>query len=106
MKCAASELWSTSTAWMLLAYSWPTRWKIRSPPERSTRMSMPGYLASKALAMRSATGRSTAVYQTTFPSFFAASTRAGVILVGAGAAANAPRGAAQARQAAVRMGRT
>jgi hypothetical protein len=33
-----------------------------------------GYFASKALAMRSATGRSTAVYQTTLPSFLAAST--------------------------------
>src|SRR6267378_1050620 len=89
MKCAASELLTTSTAWMLLAYSWPMRWKIRSPPERSTRMSMPGYLASNALPIRSATGRSTAVYQMTLPSFFAASIRSGVTLLGAGASAAA-----------------
>src|SRR5690349_5383366 len=46
---------------------------MRSPPERSTRRAMPGYFASKALAMRSATGRSTAVYQLALPSFLAAS---------------------------------
>ena len=89
MKCAASELLTTSTAWMLLAYSWPMRWKMRSPPERSTRTGTPGYLASNALAIRSATGRSTAVYQLTLPSFCAAAISSGVTLVGAGAAADA-----------------
>src|SRR4029450_2019428 len=54
------------------------RWKMRSPPERSTRTAMPGSFASKALAMRSATGRSTAVYQTALPSFLAASMSWGV----------------------------
>src|SRR5436190_9142387 len=91
MKCAASELLTTSTAWMLLAYSWPMRWKMRSPPERSTRMAIPGYFASKALAIRSATGRSTAVYQMTLPSFRAASISSGVTLLATGAAANAVR---------------
>ena len=67
------------------------RWKMRSAPERSTRMAMPGYLASNALAMRSATGRSTDVYQTTLPSFLAASISSGVTLLGAGAAADAGR---------------
>ena len=34
------------------------RWNTRSAPERSTRTAMPGYLASKAFAIFSATGRS------------------------------------------------
>src|SRR5438132_5462440 len=106
MKCAASELFTTSTAWMLLAYSCPMRWKIRSPPDRSTRRSMPGYFASNALPRRSATGRSTAVYQTTLPSFFAASINSGVTLVGAGGATAraAPTGAVTARQSTSRAG--
>src|ERR1700674_5108997 len=49
---------------------------------------MPGYFASNALASRSASGRSTDVYQTTLPSRRAASTRAGVTWVGSGAARN------------------
>ena len=36
MTGAASELLTRSTAWMLLAYSWPMRWNIRSAPERSS----------------------------------------------------------------------
>src|SRR5262249_29300137 len=67
------------------------RWKMRSPPERSTRTAIPGYLASKALAMRSATGRSTAVYQTALPSLRAASISSGVTGEAVTAAA-APRG--------------
>jgi hypothetical protein len=39
---------------------------------------MPGYFASNALPTFSASGRSTEVYQTTLPSFFAASISAGV----------------------------
>ena len=58
MKCAASDELTTSTAWIRLAYSWPMRWNTRSAPVRSTRTAMPGYFASNALAMRSATGRS------------------------------------------------
>ena len=104
MKCAASELFTTSTAWMLLPYSCPMRWKIRSPPDRSTRMAMPGYFASNALAIRSATGRSTAVYQIALPSFFAASISSGVILPGAGPAARArPSGSSTASEATVRV---
>ena len=91
MKCAASELLTTSTAWMLLAYSWPMRWKMRSPPERSTLTLMPGYLASNALAMRSATGRSTAVYQTPCLLSWPPSISSGVIVDGGGAAARARR---------------
>src|SRR5215510_6331481 len=62
------------------------RWKMRSPPERSTRTAMPGYFASNALAMRSATGRSTAVYQIALPSLRAASIRSGVTVDVASAA--------------------
>ena len=58
MKCEASEELTTSTAWMLLAYSWPMRWNTRSAPVRSTRTAMPGNFASKAFAIRSETGRS------------------------------------------------
>src|SRR5471030_1221398 len=61
------------------------RWNTRSAPERSTRTATPGYLASKALATFSASGRSTEVYQTTLPSFFAASIKAGVIALAGGA---------------------
>src|SRR6478672_2436774 len=73
MKCEASDEFTTSTAWILLEYSCPTRWNTRSAPLLSTRTATPGYFASKALPTFSATGRSTAVYQTTLPSFFAAS---------------------------------
>ncbi len=58
MKWEASEELTTSTAWMLLAYSWPMRWNTRSAPVRSTRTAMPGYFASKALAIFSEIGRS------------------------------------------------
>ena len=62
------------------------RWKLRSAPERSTFMATPGYLASKALATFSASGRSTEVYQVTLPSFFAASISSGVIFCASGGA--------------------
>src|SRR5262249_21366498 len=62
---------------------------MRSPPERSTRMAIPGYVASNALAMRSATGRSTAVYQMTLPSFLAASMSSWVTWAGGGEPAQA-----------------
>src|SRR6185437_6109653 len=87
MKCAASDELAQSTAWMLLPYSWPMRWNTRSAPVRSTRTATPGNLASNDLAIFSASGRSTEVYHTTLPSFFAASTSAGVMLVAGGAAA-------------------
>ena len=58
------------------------RWNTRSAPERSTRTAMPGYFASNVLAIRSAAARSIEVYQTTLPSFFAASISAGVTAVG------------------------
>src|ERR1044071_9661020 len=86
MKCAASEEFAQSTAWMLLPYSCPIRWKTRSAPVRSTRTAMPGYFASKDLATFSASGRSTEVYQTTLPSFLAASMSWGVIALAGGAA--------------------
>jgi hypothetical protein len=47
---------------------------------------IPGYLASNARAIFSASGRSTEVYQTTLPSFLAASISAGVTVDGSGAA--------------------
>ncbi len=87
MKCEASEDCTTSTAWMRLAYSWPMRWNTRSAPVRSTRTATPEYFASKVLATRSAAGRSSEVYQTTLPSFLAASIKAGVTELAGGAAA-------------------
>src|SRR3954471_20912365 len=48
---------------------------------------MPGYCASNALPSFSPTGRSIDEYRITLPSFFAASTRSGVIDTAAGAAA-------------------
>ena len=61
MKCAASDEFTTSTAWMLLEYSWPMRWNTRSAPVRSTRTAISGYFASNAFASFSATGRSVEV---------------------------------------------
>src|ERR1041385_3434613 len=84
MKWAASEEFTTSTAWILLAYSWPMRWNTRSAPARSTRTATPEYFASKLRAIFSASGRSTEVYQTTLPSFCAAATRSGVTAGGGG----------------------
>src|SRR5438105_14936478 len=72
---------------MRLEYSCPMRSNTRSAPVRSTRGEMPGYFVSNALATSSATGRSSDVYQTTLPSFLAASINAGVTAVGSGAAA-------------------
>src|ERR1700710_2778970 len=87
MMCEASEGLTTSTARILLANSWSTRWNSRSEPERSICTAMPGYCASNALPSFSPTGRSIDEYRITLPSFFAASTRSGVIDTGAGAAA-------------------
>src|SRR5215831_8031298 len=86
IECAASDELTTSQAWMLLPYSWPMRWNTRSAPERSTRTATPGNFASNALPTFSASGKSTDVYQTTLPSFFAASISCGVIAVAGGAA--------------------
>src|SRR6185503_12108753 len=72
---------------MLLPYSWSMRWNTRSAPVRSTRQATPGNFASNDFEMRSARGKSTEVYQTTLPSFLAASNIAGVIAVAGGAAA-------------------
>src|SRR6266700_7007207 len=99
MKCDASDDCTTSTARMRLAYSWPMRWNTRSAPVRSTRTATPEYLPSNARATRSAAGRSSEVYQTTLPSFLAASIRAGVTVLAGGAAArtedaNAPAASA------------
>ena len=60
MQCAWSEVLTTSTAWMLLEYSWPMRVKMRSAPERSTRTGMPNF-ASNDLPSFSASVRSIAV---------------------------------------------
>ncbi len=112
MKCEASEDCTTSTAWMRLAYSWPMRWNTRSAPVRSTRTAMPEYFASNARATFSAAGRSSEVYQTTLPSFLAASIKAGVTVLAGGAAAStavAPHGLANAPAASalepIRMSR-
>src|ERR1700743_3289959 len=88
MKCEASEELTTSQAWMLLAYSWPSRWNNRSEPERSICTSIPGYFCSNALPSFSPTGRSIDEYRMTLPSFFAASTSSGVIATGAGLCAS------------------
>src|ERR1700744_630534 len=86
---AASDEFTTSTAWTLLAYSWPTRWNTRSAPVRSVCTSIPGNFCLNDSAIFSATPRSIEVYQTTLPSFFAASISAGVIASGGGASARA-----------------
>src|ERR1051326_4580733 len=75
------------------------RWNTRSAPERSTRTATPGYFASNDLAIFSATARSMDVYQTTLPSFLAASTSAGVTASAAGAAAGRVAKAAVAARA-------
>src|ERR1700694_3277732 len=97
MKCDASDDCTTSTAWMRLGYSWPVRWNTPPARVRSTRTATPEYLASNALATRSAAGRSSEVYQTTLPSFLAASIKAGVTLLAGGG--GAPAGGADARAA-------
>src|SRR3954447_14052497 len=76
-----------STAKTLLAYSCPMRWNTRSAPVRSTRTSMPPNFALNEAAIFSATGRSIEVYQTTLPSFLAASINCGVMASAGGAAA-------------------
>src|SRR5664279_2742089 len=58
----------------------------RSAPLRSTLQVTPGYLASNALPICSDSFRSTEVYQTTLPSFLAASISAGVTALAGGAA--------------------
>ena len=75
------------------------RWNTRSAPERSTRTAMPGYFASNDFAIFSATDRSIDVYQTTLPSFLAASISAGVTASAAGAAATRVEKAALAASA-------
>src|ERR1700681_3515441 len=60
---------------------------MRSAPERSTRVVMPGYFASNFFAIFSATGKSTEVYQAILPSLRAASISAGVIGFASGGAA-------------------
>src|ERR1700732_2021168 len=60
---------------------------MRSAPERSTRVAMPGYFISNVFAIFSATGKSTEVYQATLPSLRAASIRVGVIELASGGAA-------------------
>src|SRR5689334_20830316 len=77
-KWEASEEFTTSTFLMLAWYSWLMRWSTRSEPERSTSTSIFGYCSLNDFATPSATFTSTAVYQTTLPSFSAAATIAGV----------------------------
>src|ERR1700674_1541849 len=72
---------------MRLPYSGLMRWNTRPAPARSTRQATPGYFASNARAIFSATGRSTEVYQASWPSFWAAATSSGVIAAAGGAAA-------------------
>src|SRR4051812_34867874 len=78
------------------------RWNTRSAPERSTRTAIPGYAASNDFAIFSATERSIEVYQTTLPSFFAASISAGVTASAGGAAATRVANAALAASVEVR----
>src|SRR6516164_6879112 len=77
---------------MPLASSCSMRWKRRSEPLRPTRTEIAGCLVSKPLATFSATGKSTDVYQTTFPSFSAAAIRAGPVAVAGTVSANETRG--------------
>src|SRR3954451_12520890 len=80
----ASGQCATSTAWTLLAYSWPMRWNTRSAPVRSARTSTPNF-ALNAAPTFSETDRSIEVYHTTLPSFFAASINCGVMASAGGA---------------------
>ena len=73
-KCPASEVWMTSAFLMFAWSSCITRCSTRCEPVRCTSTLMPGYAASNCLATFSALGRTSEVYQTTLPSFFAAST--------------------------------
>src|SRR3970282_390225 len=61
---------------MLAWSSCMRRWRIRSEPVRWTSTLIPGYAASKSLATFSELDKAREVYQTTLPSFFAASRRA------------------------------
>src|ERR1700692_1854739 len=63
----------------------------RSAPLRSTLQDTPEYLASNALPICSESLRSIEVYQTTLPSFLAASISAGVTAL-AGGGPDSPRG--------------
>src|SRR5690349_9306071 len=76
-------------------YSWLMRWKTRSDCERSTSTSIFGYCSLNALATASATFTSTDAYQTTFPSFSAAATMAGVVSCADAGSANAAATAAR-----------
>src|SRR5450755_775612 len=82
----ASDELTTSTACTLAEYSCPMRCSSRSAPLRSTLQVTPGYLASNALPICSDSLRSIEVYQTTLPSFLAASISAGVTALAGGAA--------------------
>src|ERR1035438_3193727 len=82
----ASDELTTSTACTLAEYSWLMRCSSRSAPLRSTLQVTPGYLASNALPICSDSLRSIEVYQTTLPSFLAASISAGVTALAGGAA--------------------
>src|SRR5439155_21589823 len=75
-KWPASEVWITSAFRMLAWSSCITRCRIRCDPVRCTSTLIPGWAASNSLATRSALDRASEVYQTTLPSFRAASTRA------------------------------
>src|SRR5258706_268879 len=99
MKCAASELLTTSQACTLAICSWPMRWNTRSEPERSICTLMPGYLASKALPNASAISTSVEVYQTTVPSLRAPSISFWSTMLGGGG-----RGAVAAAQHGVADG--
>jgi hypothetical protein len=69
----------------------------RSAPLRSTLQDTPGYLASNALPICSESFRSIEVYQTTLPSFFAASISAGVTALAGGAGRERSSGSQHAR---------
>src|SRR6185437_9435308 len=89
-KCDASDEFTTSTFLIPDWCSWLMRWNTRSDPERSTSTSILGYAALKAWAIASATLTSTDEYQTTLPSFAAASSIAGVVSCASAGIATAP----------------
>src|SRR5262245_26689573 len=81
----------TSTFLMFACISCITLCSIRCEPVRWTSTLTSGYAASNSLATFSALGRASDVYQTTLPSFFAASSRGSWATASVGSSRTAAR---------------
>src|SRR4029450_466188 len=76
-KCEMSEVWTTSAMARFAPASCMTFWKMRWEPSRVSSHVMPSAFLLKASQTFCATDSPSDEYQTTFPSFLAASTPAG-----------------------------